>query len=144
MNESEVVELVNRHADALNEGLGLNHEVAAHRGEEARLLGELFDVAHRVHATLKPLAPRATFVKELKHKLLSEARAQMHHGMGDRQHWLLLAASLGGLVYVGSVMVLGVKSSLWVLSIIATLLGWKKQQAKRTVEVGADKRRWRL
>jgi hypothetical protein len=131
MKDSEVIELVNRHAEALNEGRGLNREVAAQRGLEARLVGELFDVAHRVHASLKPLAPRAAFVKTLKQSLLGEARTQLAPEAADRQHWLLLAAGLGGLIYLGSAMVLGVKASLWVLGILATLLGWKKGQAGR-------------
>jgi hypothetical protein len=135
MKESDVIELVNRHADALNEGRGFNRSAAARRA------GDLLDVAHRVHATLKPLAPRAAFVKELKHKLIGEARAQLQPGLTDRQHWLLWAAGLGGLLYLGSVMVVGVKASLWVVGILATLLGWKKQQTKRTVEIHASKRR---
>ncbi|MBM2851031.1 MAG: hypothetical protein HW418_3973, partial [Anaerolineales bacterium] len=63
------------------------------------------------------------------------------HDAPSHQHWLLLAAGLGGLVYVGSVMVLGVKASLWVLGILATLLGWKKQQARNAAEIQAGRRR---
>lgn len=136
MKESDVVELVNRHAEALNGGRDMSRDLLARRaGRQEREAGELLDVAARAKSALKPLTPRAAFVRELNQKLIHEARSSLEQAeTAHKQQWLLLAAGFGGLVYAAGVLALGVRSAMWMFSILALILGWRKRQpAPRTV-----------
>ncbi|MBM4423971.1 MAG: hypothetical protein FJ030_11345 [Chloroflexi bacterium] len=136
MKETEVTELVNRHTEALIGGRDDSRELlAAHAGPQEKVIGELLDVAGRVKSALRPIAPRAAFVGELKHKLMREARAEVERRTGARQNWILLAAGLGGIVYAIGVLAVGIRSATWLFGVIALILGWKKRQpAVRVVQ----------
>jgi len=121
MNEKDTIELVNRHAEALNQGKGLGYELA----EPDRAVGQLLIVASRVKSVLKPVRPRPSFVRDLKQQLMQEARTQQAQ---RSQLWIMLAAGLGGLVYAVSVLAFGYRTSTWVLGLITVALGWKKPQ----------------
>lgn len=121
MNEKDTIELVNRHAEALNVGKGLGYELA----ESDRTMSQLFTVASRVKTVLRPVVPRPAFVRELKQQLFQEVRNQQAQ---RSQLWIMLAAGLGGLVYAASVLVIGYRTSTWVFGLIAMALGWKKRQ----------------
>jgi hypothetical protein len=121
MNEKDTIELVNRHAEALNRGNGLGYELA----QADRAVGQLLTVASRVKTVLRPVAPRAAFVRDLKQQLINEAS---QHQAQRHQQWLMLAAGLGGLVYGVGVLAVGYRTSLWVLGLVTVALGWKKRQ----------------
>lgn len=121
MNEKDQIELVNRHAEALNHGRGLGFELAE-RDPETR---QLLIVAGRVKSILRPIAPPAGFVRDLKQRLVSEARqAQAQRN----QQWLMLAAGLGGLIYGLGVLAVGYRTSIWMLGLVAVALGLKRRQ----------------
>jgi hypothetical protein len=121
MNEKDTIELVNRHADALNQGKGLGFELA----ESDRAVSQLFTVASRVKTALQPMTPRPAFVRELKQQLIQEVRNQRSQ---RNQNWIMLAAGFGGLVYAASILAVGYRASTWVLGLIMVALGWKKRQ----------------
>ena len=122
MNESEIIDLLNRQAEALNTGGDLAFTEA---GAQQPQLAELFDTGARVKSALAQVTPRPAFVSELKRRLVYEAQTQRTE---RSQRWLILLGGLGSLVYVASVLVLGFKISFWVVSLLAILLGWKKRQ----------------
>ena len=121
MNEKGTIELVNRHAETLNQGQGLGYELA----ESDRAARQLLTVASRVKTVLQPVTPRPAFVRDLKQQLLQEVRTQQSQ---RGQLWIMLAAGLGGLVYAVSVLAVGYRTSTWVLGLIPIALGWKKRQ----------------
>ncbi len=86
----------------------------------------LFDTAARVKAALTPAIPRPAFVAELKRRLMREAHEQQTE---RRQRWLFIAAGAGSLMYVLGVLALGLRTSLWLVSLVALILGWKKRAA---------------
>ena len=121
MNEKDQIELVNRHAEALNRGRGLGFELAE-RDPQTR---QLLIVAGRVKSILRPVAPRAGFVRDLKQRLVNEA----HQGQAQRsQRWLMLAAGLGGLIYGLGVLAVSYRTSIWMLGLVAVALGLKRRQ----------------
>jgi len=126
MKESEVVELVNRHADALKEGRDFSRELVARERGDGKLLGELFEVADRVKAAFTPVTPRPAFVRQLKGQLIRESRDQQ---ASRQQQMILVIAGLGGVLYAAGMLALGVRASLWVFGLIALWLGWKKRPA---------------
>jgi hypothetical protein len=128
MRESELVELLNRHAAALKDGRDFSPELAAHTGQ-GRELGGLLRVADRVSQALRPVAPRPAFARALKNKLVSEARAALEEEAQRRQRqWIIAAAGLGSLVYTIGLLALGIRVSLWLAGLIAVWLGWKKSR----------------
>jgi hypothetical protein len=124
MKESEVVELVNRHADALKDGRDFSRELAAREGNDGKFLGELFGVADRLKAALTPVTPRPAFVRQLKQQLIREARDQQ---ATRQQQVILVVAGLGGVLYAAGMLALGVRASLWMFGLVALWLGWKKR-----------------
>jgi hypothetical protein len=135
MKEEEVVELVNRHAEALNGGRDISRALlTTDAGRQEQLIGELFDAAGRVNSALTPVAPRPAFVTQLKQKLIREARSAIEQEETLRkQQWLLVAAGLGGLIYAVAVLAVGVRSAMWMFGIVALIFGWRKRQpATRT------------
>ena len=128
MKESELVELLNHHADALKDGRDFSPEPATKNRRAGKELSELLTVADRVKSALKPVTPRPAFVRELKQRLTTGARLALEEEVQRRQRqWLIAAAGLGGLVYTLGVLAFGIRSSLWLLSLIGVWLGWKKR-----------------
>lgn len=121
MNENDRTELLNAHADALNHGQGLSFEIAGHDPETSQLLA----VAHRVKTVLRPVTPNVAFVRGLKAQLIEEARKVETE---RQQHWLMLAAGLGGLVYGLGVLAVGYRTSVFIFGLVAVAAGWKKRQ----------------
>jgi hypothetical protein len=86
------------------------------------------EVTHLIETAYKPAAPRPAFVVDLKHNLVRTARIAFEEEALHRQHqWIMLAAGLGGLVYVTGMFAVGVRLSLWVFGLVAVLMGWKKR-----------------
>jgi hypothetical protein len=125
MNENDSIELVNQHAEDLNRGQALGFEIADPDSETNQLL----TVAQRVKSALRPVTPNGTFVRDLKAQLINEARKVEAE---RQQHWLVLAAGLGGLVYGLGVLAVGYRTSLFIFGLVAVAAGWKKPQAQTT------------
>ncbi len=121
MDEKDTIELVNQHAEALNRGQGLDFELGGRDVQASQLLL----VANRVKSALRPVTPKMTFVRDLKQQLLEEAQQIKSE---RQQHWLVLAAGLGGLVYGLGVLAVGYRTSIWMLGLVAVAMGWKKRQ----------------
>lgn len=87
------------------------------------------DVVDLMQSALKPALPRPAFVADLKNKLVRDARLALEEEAVRKQHqWIMLAAGLGGLVYVTGMFAVGLRLALWTFGVIAMMLGWKKRQ----------------
>ncbi len=87
------------------------------------------DVVELMQSALKPALPRPAFVADLKNKLVRDARLALEEEAVRKQHqWIMLAAGLGGLVYVTGMFAVGLRLALWTFGVIAMMLGWKKRQ----------------
>lgn len=87
------------------------------------------DFIDLVQSTLKPALPRPAFVADLKNKLVRDARMALEEEAVRRQHqWIMLAAGVGGLVYVTGMFAVGLRLALWAFGLIAMLLGWRKRE----------------
>src|SRR5688572_24059409 len=90
------------------------------------------DLTHSLELAYKPAIPRPAFVTVLKNKLVRDARLVLEEEAVRKQHqWIMLAAGLGGLVYVTGMFAVGVRLSLWVFGLVAVLMGWKKRPEAR-------------
>lgn len=87
------------------------------------------DVINLVQSTLKPALPRPAFVADLKNKLVRDARQALEEEAVRKQHqWIMLVAGVGGLVYATGMFAVGLRMALWVLGVMAMMLGWKKRE----------------
>jgi len=127
MNETELVELLNAHAEGLKDGVDLTEELIAKKPDEDRgALTALLGLARRVPAALAPVEPRPAFVSDLRAQLRGdarEARQTAERNRARRRKWIGLAAGLGGILYFLGLMMVSWRLSLAMLSLIAGLLG---------------------
>ncbi len=127
MKDSIVTEILNKHAEALNAGRDSGAELlAAHPGRDE--MAGLFNVAGRLKATLKPVAPRAEFVADLKQRLVRESR-MLQQQDEQRQNFAWLAVGIGSVLYSIGLFAIGMRTTWWLLGLAALAFGWRKRTA---------------
>lgn len=73
---TELDEILARHAEDLREGRDTTEELIREHGEVFPALEGLLRVAQRAYSTLVPVEPEAVFAADLKQRLIAEQRQQ--------------------------------------------------------------------
>jgi hypothetical protein len=127
MNQTELMELLNAHAEGLRDGVDLTEELIAKKpDEDQRTLMTLLRLARRVQAALAPVEPRPAFVSDLRAQLQGNIRNPHRvtkQSREIRRKWLGLAAGLAAIIYVMGLFMVNWRLSLTMLSLIAGFLG---------------------
>lgn len=94
----------------------------------------LFEVSNQLKESLEPVAPSTRFRQELRDKLsgnVDKAREIMRNAENRRANLRLGAVLLGGVVFVGSMLALGIRLGLILLSRITGIGRSKPASAAR-------------
>lgn len=127
MRKRKVVELLNEHAESLQDGQANGEALLARHPERQGALKGLFDLAERVRKTLAPVEPPPTFITDLKRLLIENAQHARLVARRERERRaVVIAASAGGAVYLLGLLALMVRSAVSIVGVVLALFGWRR------------------